>query len=228
MIDINAIKIEESWKEVLREEFLSPYFLEIKRHYVREKSKGIPIYPPASLIFHAFNSTPFSSVKVVILGQDPYHNPKEAMGLAFSVPSGVRIPPSLQNIYKELELDLGIPQSTSGDLTRWAKEGVLLLNSILSVEANKPASHRHFGWQRFTDAVIAAVSWHKSGVVFLLWGNYAKSKIPLIDASKHCILQASHPSPLARSGFLGCRHFSKTNAYLRSLHKTPINWDLNA
>ncbi|TLD83979.1 uracil-DNA glycosylase [Helicobacter sp. MIT 11-5569] len=227
MIKLESIKIEESWKKALEREFLSPYFLEIKKHYVAAKSKGIIIYPPANLTFNAFNLTPFDKVKVVLLGQDPYHNPKEAMGLSFSVPQGVRIPPSLRNIYKELETDLGIPQSRSGDLTPWAKEGVLLLNSILSVEAHKPASHQHFGWQQFTDAVIATLSQRCSGIVFLLWGNYAKSKKPLIDTSKHFILEAAHPSPLARSGFMGCRHFSKTNAILQSLNKIPINWNLN-
>ncbi|WP_299547893.1 uracil-DNA glycosylase [uncultured Helicobacter sp.] len=227
MIRLDSIKIEESWKRALEKEFLSLYFLEIKQHYISAKSKGAVIYPPANLTFNAFNSTPFEKVKVVLLGQDPYHNPKEAMGLSFSVPHGVRIPPSLRNIYKELEADLGILQSKSGDLSAWAREGVLLLNSILSVEAHKPASHQHFGWQKFTDSVIATLSKKRNGIVFLLWGNYAKSKKPLIDVDKHCVLEAAHPSPLARSGFLGCRHFSKTNAYLQSVGKTPINWNLN-
>ena len=226
-IQLESIKIEGSWKKVLEREFLSPYFLEIKTHYVEAKSRGVAIYPPANLTFNAFNCTPFDRVKVVLLGQDPYHNPNEAMGLSFSVPQGIRIPPSLRNIYKELEEDLGIPQSQSGDLTPWAKEGVLLLNSILSVEAHKPASHQHFGWQKFTDSVIAILSQQCSGIVFLLWGNYAKSKKPLIDTKKHLILEAAHPSPLARNGFIGCRHFSKTNAFLKSVGKTPINWSLD-
>ncbi|MCI5969212.1 uracil-DNA glycosylase [Helicobacter sp.] len=227
MIRLESIKIKEDWKKVLEKEFLSPYFLEIKRRYVEAKSKGAVIYPPANLTFNAFNSTPFEKVKVVLLGQDPYHNPKEAMGLSFSVPQGIRIPPSLRNIYRELEADLGILQSQSGDLSAWAREGVLLLNSILSVEAHKPASHQHFGWQQFTDSVITILSKQKSGIVFLLWGNYAKSKKTLIDTKRHCVLEAAHPSPLARTGFIGCRHFSKTNAYLQSIGKTPINWNLN-
>ncbi|WDL75311.1 uracil-DNA glycosylase [Helicobacter winghamensis] len=227
MIKLDSIKIEESWKKVLEKEFLSPYFLEIKKHYVEAKSKGAVIYPPANLTFNAFNSTPFEKVKVVLLGQDPYHNPNEAMGLSFSVPQGVRIPPSLRNIYRELEADLGIPQSKSGDLSAWAREGVLLLNSILSVEAHKPASHQHFGWQQFTDSVIATLSKQKDGIVFLLWGNYARSKKTLIDTKRHCVLEAAHPSPLARSGFMGCKHFSKTNAYLQSIGKTPIDWNLD-
>ncbi|EEO25345.1 uracil-DNA glycosylase [Helicobacter winghamensis] len=227
MIKLDSIKIEESWKKALEKEFLSPYFLEIKKHYVEAKSKGAVIYPPANLTFNAFNSTPFEKVKVVLLGQDPYHNPNEAMGLSFSVPQGVRIPPSLRNIYRELEADLGIPQSKSGDLSAWAREGVLLLNSILSVEAHKPASHQHFGWQQFTDSVIATLSKQKDGIVFLLWGNYAKSKKTLIDTKRHCVLEAAHPSPLARSGFMGCKHFSKTNTYLQSIGKTPINWNLD-
>lgn len=227
-IKLENIQIEQGWKEVLKNEFLSPYFAEIKAHYLKAKTSGAVIYPPAKLTFNAFNLTPFHQLKVVLLGQDPYHQPNQAMGLSFSVPQGVRIPPSLQNIYKELEADLGIPQAKSGDLTAWAKEGVLLLNSILSVEAGKPTSHQHFGWQQFTDAVIATISAQCNGIVFLLWGNYAKAKKTLIDPTKHFILEAAHPSPLARSGFLGCRHFSKTNAILTQLSKTPINWNLNA
>ncbi|WP_236033239.1 uracil-DNA glycosylase [Helicobacter turcicus] len=227
MIKLESIKMDAHWKEVLKSALLSPNFEAIKEHYVAAKSRGAVVYPPANLTFNAFNSTPFECLKVVLLGQDPYHNAGEAMGLSFSVPQGVRIPPSLRNIYRELEADLGIPQSNSGDLTPWAKEGVLLLNSILSVEANKPASHQHFGWQEFTDSVIKILSAQCSGIVFLLWGNYAKSKKLLIDKGKHFILEAAHPSPLARSGFIGCRHFSKTNTLLESIGKTPINWNLN-
>ncbi len=227
MINLESIKIESSWKEALKEEFLAPYFAEIKRQYLKEKSKGAIIYPPANLIFNAFNLTPFLNVKVVLLGQDPYHKPHQAMGLSFSVPDGVRIPPSLQNIYKELHVDLGIPPSPSGNLSKWAKEGVLLLNSILTVESHKPTSHSHFGWQRFTDAVIKKLSDEKDGLIFMLWGNFAKSKKELIDTNKHFILEAAHPSPLARSGFLGCRHFSRANAILRELKKQEINWNLN-
>lgn len=225
-IKLENIKIEPNWKEVLKDEFLSPYFAEIKQHYLDAKAQGAILYPPAKLIFNAFNLTPFNQLKVVLLGQDPYHQPHQAMGLSFSVPSGVKIPPSLQNIYKELQMDLGIPPSPNGDLSSWAGEGVLLLNSILSVESGKPASHQHFGWQHFTDAVIRQINARCEGIVFLLWGNYAKAKKALIDPQKHFILEAAHPSPLARSGFLGCRHFSKTNAILQQLGKTPINWNL--
>ncbi len=226
-IKLENIKIEPSWKEVLKDEFLSPYFIEIKQHYLAAKAQGAILYPPAKLLFNAFNLTPFSQLKVVLLGQDPYHQPNQAMGLSFSVPKGVRIPPSLQNIYKELQADLGITPSSSGDLSHWAHEGVLLLNSILSVESGKPTSHQHFGWQHFTDAVICQINARCEGIVFLLWGNYAKAKKALIDPQRHFILEAAHPSPLARSGFLGCRHFSKTNAILQQLGKTPINWNLN-
>lgn len=226
-IQLENIKIDSSWKEVLKDEFLSPYFAEIKQHYLKAKSQGAILYPPAKLLFNAFNLTPFDKVKVVLLGQDPYHQPNQAMGLSFSVPYGVRIPPSLQNIYKELQADLGIPPSKSGDLSHWAREGVLLLNSILSVEGGKPTSHQHFGWQHFTDAVIAQINARCNGIVFLLWGNYAKAKKALIDTNKHFVLEAAHPSPLARSGFLGCRHFSKTNEILLSLGKTPIHWNLD-
>ncbi|MDA3967349.1 MULTISPECIES: uracil-DNA glycosylase [Helicobacter] len=225
-IDIDKIKLEESWKEALRDEFVKPYFAELKNNLLNAKNSGSIIYPPMSLLFNAFYLTPFSKVKVVLLGQDPYHNKGQAMGLSFSVPSGILLPPSLKNIYKELENDLNIPPSTSGDLSKWAKEGVLLLNSILSVEENKPQSHAKFGWQEFTDAVISKVSKQKEGIVFLLWGNYAKSKEKLIDKTKHYILTAPHPSPLARGAFFGCKHFSKTNKILQSLGKEPINWRL--
>lgn len=227
-IDLDKIKIEESWKEILKDEFLAPYFATLKAKYLFEKSQGKILYPPANLIFNAFNLTPFSKLKVVILGQDPYHNEGEAMGLSFSVPKGKKIPPSLKNIYKELEDDLGIPQSTNGDLTKWAKQGVLLLNAILSVEKNKPTSHKDFGWQNFTDGVIKAISKNANVIIFLLWGNFAKSKRALIDTNKHFILEAAHPSPLARSGFSGCRHFSKTNAILTQLYKETIDWNLNS
>ena len=226
-ISLDKLKIVESWKEALKEEFFKPYFLEIKRNYIAAKSSSKTIYPPANLTFNAFNLTPFDTLKVVILGQDPYHNPHQAMGLSFSVPKGIPLPPSLKNIYKEITNDLGIPPSQNGDLSQWARQGVLLLNSVLSVEHNKPASHQNFGWQTFTDNVIKTISNQKKGIVFLLWGNYAKAKKNLIDSSKHFILEAAHPSPLARSGFLGCRHFSQTNAILESLHKSPINWQID-
>lgn len=225
-ISLENIKIEESWKLALKDEFLKPYFLEIKRHYLKAKNAGKILYPPANLIFNAFNLTPFTSLKVVLLGQDPYHNPNQAMGLSFSVPKGISLPPSLKNIYQELYEDLGIPPSHDGDLSKWAKQGVLLLNSVLSVEKNKPASHQNFGWQTFTDNVISTISLQKEGIIFLLWGNYAKAKKKLIDSKKHFILEAAHPSPLARGAFFGCRHFSKTNKILKSLHKDPIDWQI--
>ncbi|CAM2934786.1 uracil-DNA glycosylase [Helicobacter burdigaliensis] len=225
-ISLENIKIHSSWKEVLKEEFLSPYFLEIKRQYLLAKQNGAILYPPAPLLFNAFNLTPFDKVKVVLLGQDPYHNEHQAMGLSFSVPQGVPPPPSLKNIYKELWQDLQIPISQSGDLSSWAKEGVLLLNSILSVEKNKPGSHKDFGWQTFSDSVIKHISQKRENIVFLLWGNYARSKKTLIDANKHLILEATHPSPLAGNKFLGCKHFSKTNAYLISKNISPITWNI--
>ncbi len=221
------ILMNEEWKEFLQAEFEKPYFSKIKRHYVEALQAGAVIYPPAKLTFNAFNLTPLNGLKIILLGQDPYHQPHQAMGLSFSVPAGVRLPPSLLNIFKELNADLSIKISSNGDLSKWAKQGVLLLNSILSVEANKPASHSHFAWQEFTDAVIAKLSAEKDGLIFLLWGNYAKAKRALIDSKKHYILEAAHPSPLARTGFLGCKHFSKSNEILKKLGKSPINWDLN-
>ncbi|EGK8048314.1 uracil-DNA glycosylase [Campylobacter lari] len=227
-ICLEKIKMEQTWKEFLKDEFLKPYFLEIKTHYINAINEGKTIYPPANLIFNAFNLAPLQDLKIILLGQDPYHNPHQAMGLSFSVPMGVRIPPSLLNIYKELQDDLNIPIARHGDLSKWAKQGILLLNSILSVEANKPASHAHFGWQKFTDAVISKLSNEKEGLVFLLWGNYAKNKKVLINTQKHFILEAAHPSPLARNAFLGCKHFSKSNEILLKLGKSPIDWDLNS
>ncbi|AJC85641.1 uracil-DNA glycosylase [Campylobacter sp. RM16704] len=227
-ITLDKIKINDDWKFFLKDEFLQPYFLNIKMEYINALNERKIIYPPANLTFNAFNLTPLKNLKVIILGQDPYHNPNQAMGLSFSVPMGVKIPPSLLNIYKELQQDLNIPIANHGDLSKWARQGVLLLNSILSVEANKPASHTHFGWQNFTDAVISKLSQEKEGLIFLLWGNYAKNKKFLIDTQKHYILEAAHPSPLARNAFLGCKHFSKTNTILSSLHKDIIDWNLNS
>ncbi len=226
-INIKDIKINDDWKEFLKEEFNKNYFLEIKKRYIQALNNNAIIYPPANLTFNAFNLTPLDGLKIVLLGQDPYHQPNQAMGLSFSVPYGVKIPPSLLNIYKELKTDLNIEPSKSGDLSSWAKQGILLLNSILSVEAGKPASHSSWGWQEFSDAVISKLSLEKSGLIFMLWGNYAKSKKALIDTNKHFILEAAHPSPLARTGFLGCKHFSKTNEILRNLGKNPINWQLD-
>lgn len=226
-INIEDIKINDDWKEFLKDEFNKNYFLEIKKRYIQALNNNAIIYPPANLTFNAFNLTPLDGLKIVLLGQDPYHQPNQAMGLSFSVPYGVKIPPSLLNIYKELKTDLGIEPSKSGDLSSWAKQGILLLNSILSVEAGKPASHSSWGWQEFSDAVISKLSLEKSGLIFMLWGNYAKSKKALIDTNKHFILEAAHPSPLARTGFLGCKHFSKANEILRNLGKNPINWQLD-
>jgi uracil-DNA glycosylase len=220
------VRIEQSWKNALASEFEKPYFASLVRFLHEEKAAGKVIYPPGSLIFRAFELTPVDQVKVVILGQDPYHNPGEAMGLSFSVPDGVRMPPSLRNIYKEIETDLGIPMGTHTDLEPWARQGVLLLNSFLTVEAGRAASHRDIGWQAFTDAVISYLSAHCEGIVFLLWGNFAKAKAALIDGSRHHVLTAAHPSPLAGGAFFGCRHFSKTNQILQAEGKTPINWQL--
>lgn len=223
---VDNIQIEASWKEALADEFQQPYFAAIKSFLVEEKRAGKTIYPPGPLIFNAFNHTPFDQVKVVILGQDPYHNPGEAMGLCFSVPKGVRVPPSLINIYKEIQDDLGLPIPKHGDLTPWADQGVLLLNAMLTVEANKPASHQKIGWQTFTDAVIRHISDKKDGVVFLLWGRFAQGKKALIDEMRHYVLEAAHPSPLAGNAFSGCRHFSKTNELLEKQGKAPIDWAL--
>ena len=221
------VKIESQWKSVLSDEFSKPYFQSLAAYLHREKDSGAVIYPPGSLIFNAFALTPFNDVKVVILGQDPYHNPGQAHGLSFSVPDGVALPPSLKNIYKEIETDLGISlQGKNGNLTGWARQGVFLLNAILTVRAYNAASHSKIGWTTFTDSVIKAISDHKEGVVFMLWGNFAKSKKALIDTSKHLVLEAAHPSPLAGGAFFGCRHFSKCNAYLQSRGKNPIDWSL--
>lgn len=225
-IDLAKVKIEDSWKEVLKDEFLSSYFLEIKFNLINALKNG-KVYPPSNLIFNAFNLTPFDKVKVVILGQDPYHNEGEAMGLSFSVPKGVRVPPSLANIYKEIKDDLGIIEPNCGDLSYWAKQGILLLNATLSVGARMANSHSNFGWQIFSDAVIKNISEKKTGVVFMLWGNYARAKANLIEANKHLVLTAAHPSPLARGAFFGSRHFSKCNNYLIKNGQTPIDWDLN-
>ena len=220
------IKMNEDWKEFLKDEFTKAYFLELKKRYIEALKEKKVIYPPANLTFNAFNLTPLNSLKIILLGQDPYHQPYQAMGLSFSVPSGIKLPPSLLNIYKELNSDLNLAVSKNGDLSTWAKQGVLLLNSILSVEANKPASHSSWGWQEFTDRVIEKLSNEKTGLIFMLWGNYAKSKKILIDTNKHFILEAAHPSPLARSGFLGCKHFSKANELLRKLGKEEIDWEI--
>lgn len=221
---MSNIKIEESWKAVLKDEFDQPYFQSLATFLRQAKSDGKTIYPPGSLIFNAFNTTPLDQVKVVILGQDPYHNPGEAMGLSFSVPKGIRIPPSLRNIYKEINDDLGLPIPNHGDLTSWAQQGVFLLNAMLTVEKNKPRSHQKIGWQDFTDAVIRNLSNQREGLVFMLWGGFAKKKAELIDNTKHKILTAAHPSPLAGGAFFGSKHFSQANAFLQQQGLTPIDW----
>ncbi len=220
------VKIEPTWKEALAGEFEKPYFADLVRFLHGEKAAGKTIYPPGSQIFKAFELTPVPQVKVVILGQDPYHGPGQAMGLSFSVPDGVPAPPSLVNIFREIESDLGIRMSGRPNLENWARQGVLLLNAMLTVQAGAAGSHSRIGWQEFTDAVIRYISDHCDGVVFLLWGNFARSKKELIDTSRHYVLEAAHPSPLARGAFFGCRHFSKTNEILLSEGKTPINWQL--
>ncbi|HKH62704.1 MAG TPA: uracil-DNA glycosylase [Flavitalea sp.] len=221
------VKIDSSWKNVLKAEFEKPYFLETVTFLRMEKSAGKVIYPAGSLLFNAFNTTPFDSVKVVLLGQDPYHGPGQAHGLCFSVPDGITPPPSLVNIFKELHNDSGVPLPRSGNLTRWAQQGVLLLNASLSVRANEPMSHSRIGWAHFTDSVISKVSELKRNVVFLLWGKFAQEKQALIDETKHLVLKAAHPSPYsANNGFLGCRHFSKTNNYLVQNGIDPVDWSL--
>ncbi len=220
------VRIEPSWKAVLAKEFEQPYFQAIVSFLRQEKTAGKVIYPPGPLIFNAFDSTPFHEVKVVILGQDPYHNPGEAMGLCFSVPRGVKIPPSLINIYKELRDDLGIPMPAHGDLSAWTKQGVFLLNAMLTVERNKPQSHQAIGWQYFTDAVIRILSEQRRGLVFMLWGNFARKKKSLIDMQKHLVLEAAHPSPLAGNAFSGCRHFSQANNWLQQQGVAPVQWAL--
>lgn len=226
MIQVKKPTIENGWYEALKTEFESSYFITIKTFLIEEKRQYV-VYPPSNLIFNAFNLTPFDKVKVVILGQDPYHNIGQAHGLAFSVPDGIQPPPSLQNIFRELNSDLGIPIPKTGNLEKWAKEGVLLLNASLTVRANMAASHARIGWQLFTDAAIKALSKNKEHLVFMLWGNYAIAKENLIDTNKHLILKTVHPSPLSASrGFFGCRHFSKTNEYLKNNGIRPVNWTL--
>jgi len=218
--------IEESWKKELSEEFQADYFAELKTFLLEEKKK-YTIYPPGLEIFSAFDHTPFEQLKVVILGQDPYHGIGQAHGLCFSVPSGITKPPSLVKIFKESRDDRGYEIPQSGNLEKWAKQGVLLLNAFLTVRANTPTSHQNIGWQHFTDAVIQRISVKKDGVVFLLWGNFAMAKRGLIDATKHHILTAAHPSPFAAyRGFFGCRHFSKTNEILRGQGNTEIDWEI--
>lgn len=222
------VNIEASWKEILHTEFTKSYFENIVAFLKTEKAQGKIIYPPGSLIFNAFTKTPFDKLKIVLLGQDPYHGKGQAMGLSFSVPKGIRPPPSLINIFKELHDDVGVHISSSGDLTSWAEQGVLLLNAALTVRANEPNSHSKIGWHQFTDAVIKKISDEKEGIVFLLWGAFAHQKQELIDQNKHHVLKAAHPSPYsADKGFFGCRHFSKANEFLVKQKQEPINWKID-
>ena len=221
------VQMENSWKQVLKDEFNKNYFEQLTMFLKAEKALGKIIYPPGQLFFNAFEKTPFDKVKVVIIGQDPYHNEGQAHGLSFSVPDGIAKPPALKNILKELKNDLGIENSSTGNLEKWAAQGVLLLNASLSVRKNEPGSHGNKGWLQFTDEVIKKISEQKEGIIFLLWGKFAQEKQPLIDETKHFVLKAAHPSPLsANSGFFGCKHFSKTNELLMAQNKEPIDWKL--
>ena len=218
------VKIEPSWKKILKTEFEKDYFFQLSKN-IRDRYVSGLVFPPPKLIFNAFFHCPFEKVKVVIIGQDPYHGAGQAMGLSFSVPDGVKIPPSLQNIYKEINDDLDIEIKESGNLERWARQGVLLLNATLTVEAGKAGSHQRLGWEEFTDAVIQKISDEKEHVVFLLWGRYAQEKGKSIDTDKHLVLTAAHPSPFsAHNGFFGCKHFSQTNKYLNECNLEKISW----
>lgn len=219
------VKIDNSWREHIGAEFEKPYFSALT-DFVRHEYTTTTCYPPGSLIFNAFNLCPFDRVKVVIIGQDPYHEPGQAQGLSFSVPEGVPFPPSLQNIFKEIQLDLGKPMPPTGDLTRWAEQGVLLLNATLTVRAHQAASHQRHGWEQFTDAAIRALNIGRENLVFILWGGYARSKAQLIDRSRHLVLESVHPSPLSanRGGWFGNNHFSQCNAYLREHGEQEIDW----
>ncbi len=228
MNKITNVNIHPSWKEALADEFQQPYFAAIKQYLLQEKQAGHVVYPPGKLIFNAFDATPFDQVKVVILGQDPYHGPGQAMGLSFSVPRNVAIPPSLDNMYKELKTDLQLDVPSHGDLTAWAGQGVFLLNASLTVRARQANSHQNIGWQKFTDAVIRNLSNKREGIVFLLWGGFAKKKASLIDDTKHHVLTSGHPSPLSanRGYWFGNKHFSKTNELLKTQGKQPIDWQI--
>ena len=220
-------RMHESWLAVLGDELEQPYMTDLRSFLVAEVEAGRRFYPPADRVFNALSLTPFDDVRVVILGQDPYHGAGQAMGLCFSVPAGVRPPPSLQNIHAELESDLGLARPATGDLTPWAERGVLLLNAVLTVSPGKPASHAGKGWERFTDRAIAALSKHREGVVFLLWGRHAQQKGAVVDASRHHVLTAAHPSPFsAANGFFGCRHFSRANTLLAEGGRAPVDWSL--
>lgn len=219
------IKLESSWKQRLQDEFDQPYMAGLRQYLLDRKRNGAVIYPPGKLIFNALDSTPFDQVKIVIFGQDPYHGPGQAHGLCFSVPEGVAVPPSLLNIYKEIESDLGLPRPASGNLQSWADQGILLLNAVLTVERGHASAHQGKGWEQFTDRVVAELNAGRENLVFLLWGSYAMKKGAIIDRDRHLVLTAPHPSPLsAHRGFFGCRHFSKVNAWLESKGMAPIRW----
>ena len=220
------IQLVEDWKVHLGGEFAKPYMQSLKAFLLQEKAAGKVIYPKGKDIFHALNATPFEKVRVVILGQDPYHGPNQAHGLCFSVQEGVPMPPSLKNIYKELKQDLGVVAPNHGSLEAWAQQGVLLLNSVLTVEAEHAASHQGKGWEQFTDKVVEVLNREREHLVFILWGAYAKKKGAIVDRSKHLVLEAAHPSPLSVTKFLGCRHFSQTNQYLESQGLAPIEWQI--
>lgn len=225
MTAMSQIKLEASWKQHLLSEFQQPYMQQLRAFLQEQKSLGKTIYPKGNEYFNAFNLTPFDQVKVVIIGQDPYHGPNQAHGLCFSVQPGVAFPPSLVNIFKELQRDLNIPFPNHGNLTHWAEQGVLLLNAVLTVEQGKAAAHQGKGWEQFTDAAIRELNARREGIVFMLWGSYAQKKGQIIDRKKHCVLTAPHPSPLsAHRGFIGCGHFSKANQYLQQRGLTPIDW----
>jgi uracil-DNA glycosylase len=221
-----ALHLDATWKEELKEELGAEYFKSLVQFLSKEEEEGQEIFPAAERVFAAFNLTPFDKVKVVIIGQDPYHGKGQANGLSFSVEKGIRIPPSLLNIFKELQADLGCTIPTHGQLDHWAEQGVLLLNATLTVRNATPASHQKKGWERFTDAVIRILNKNHEGLIFLLWGNFAQQKAAMIDTAKHFVLTAAHPSPLARTGFKGCRHFSQTNGLLQQMGKTPIDWQI--
>ena len=219
------VKIDNSWRKHIGAEFEKPYFAQLT-DFVRQEYSTTACYPPGSLVFNAFNLCPFDAVKVVIIGQDPYHGPGQAHGLSFSVCDGVPFPPSLQNIFKEIQQDMGTPIPITGNLTRWAEQGVLLLNATLTVREHQPGSHQRHGWEQFTDAAIKALNAHRDNLVFILWGGYARSKASLIDASRHLVLQSAHPSPMSanKGGWFGNHHFSRANAYLVEHGQEPINW----
>ena len=227
-LNLKAFLVEKTWESIFQEEYSKDYYISLNRFLRDEFDNEQAIFPPKDQIFAAFNRTPFNKLKVVILGQDPYHGEGQANGLCFSVADGIRKPPSLVNIFKELKDDLGFEIPANGNLEAWAQQGILLLNATLTVRAHEAGSHQGKGWEQFTDAIIQKISDELDGIVFLLWGNYAQKKGQKIDRLRHLVLEAPHPSPLARGGFKNCKHFSKTNDYLLSLGKSSIQWNLNS